>query len=171
MTVANGLTLFRAVAGVPIFVALEYGERPFAVVLFGLAAISDAFDGYLARRGGTAEGHGTILDPLADKALVLPTLVGLVLVGSAPPGIAAIIVVRELFVAAVRVLMYRQGVRTHASGAAKAKTACEMAALLLLIASPSPLAVAVGAALLTAAAILGILTLPAYLLHARRRFT
>jgi phosphatidylglycerophosphate synthase len=102
---------------------------------------------------------------------VLPTLVGLVLVGSAPPGIAAIIVVRELFVAAVRVLMYRQGVRTHASGAAKAKTACEMAALLLLIASPSPLAVAVGAALLTAAAILGILTLPAYLLHARRRFT
>jgi phosphatidylglycerophosphate synthase len=102
---------------------------------------------------------------------VLPTLVGLALIGSAAPGIAAIIVVRELFVAVVRVLMYRQGLRTHASGAAKAKTACEMAALLLLIASPSPLAAAVGAVLLTAAALIGILTLPAYLPHVRRRFT
>lgn len=171
MTIANGLTLFRAVAGIPIFIALGYGERTFAVVLFGLAAISDALDGYLARRRGSAEGHGTILDPLADKALVLPTLIGLALAGSALPGIAAIIVVRELFVAAVRVLMYRQGLRTHASGAAKAKTACEMTAIVLLIAPPSALAADVGAVLLTAAALIGILTLPAYLPHARRRFT
>jgi CDP-diacylglycerol--glycerol-3-phosphate 3-phosphatidyltransferase len=171
MTIANGLTLFRAVAGVPILIALAYGERTFAVVLFGLAAISDALDGYLARRGGTAEGRGMILDPLADKALVLPTLIGLALIGSAPPGIAAIIIVRELFVAAIRVLLYRQGLRTHASGAAKAKTACEMAALLFLVASPSALVAAVGAVLLTAAALIGILTLPAYLPHVRRRFT
>ena len=171
MTIANGLTLFRALAGVPIFVALAYGERTFAVVLFGVAAISDALDGYLARRSGTAVGRGVILDPLADKALVLPTLVGLALMGSAPPGIAAIIVVRELFVAAVRVLMYRQGIRTHASGAAKTKTACEMAAIALLIAPPSALAGDVGAVLLTAAALIGILTLPAYLPHLRRRFT
>lgn len=171
MTIANGLTLFRAVAGIPIFVALSQGERTFALVLFGLAAISDALDGYLARRGGTAEGHGMILDPLADKALVLPTLIGLALVGWAPLEIAAIIVVRELFVAAVRVLMYRQGLQTHASGAAKAKTACEMAAIVLLIAPPSALAADVGAALLTAAALIGILTLPAYLPHVRRRFT
>jgi CDP-diacylglycerol--glycerol-3-phosphate 3-phosphatidyltransferase len=171
MTVANGLTLFRAVAGIPIFVALQYGERTFAVVLFGLAAISDALDGYLARRGGNAEGRGMILDPLADKALVLPTLVGLALVGAAPPGIAAIIVVRELFVAAVRVVSYRQGLRMHASGAAKAKTACEMAAIVLLIAPPSVVAGDIGAVFLTAAALIGILTLPAYLPHARRHFT
>jgi CDP-diacylglycerol--glycerol-3-phosphate 3-phosphatidyltransferase len=171
MTIANGLTLLRAVAGVPIFFALGAGERGLAFVLFGLAAISDALDGHLARRGGTAEGHGMILDPLADKALVLPTLVGLALVGAAPLGIAAIIVVRELFVAAVRVLMYRHGGRAHASGAAKAKTACEMAAIVLLIAPPSALAADVGALLLTAAALIGILTLPAYLPHVRRRFT
>lgn len=171
MTIANGLTLFRAAAGIPIFIALGYGERTFAVALFGLAAISDALDGYLARRGGTAEGRGMILDPLADKALVLPTLVGLALVGSAPLAIAAIIVVRELFVAAIRVLMYRQGFRTHASGAAKAKTACEMTAIVLLIAPPSALAADVGAALLTAAALIGVLTLPGYLPHVRRRFT
>ena len=171
MTIANGLTLFRAVAGIPIFLLLGDAERTFAVVLFGLAAISDALDGFLARRAGTAEGHGVILDPLADKALVLPTLIGLALVGSAPLGIAAIIVVRELFVATVRVLLYRQGLRTHASWAAKAKTACEMGALALLIAPPSALAAEVGAILLTAAALIGILTLPTYLPHVRRRFT
>lgn len=171
MTIANGLTLFRALAGVPIFIALGGAERTFALVLFGVAAITDALDGFAARRGGSSEGHGVILDPLADKALVVPTLIGLVLMGSAPFAVAAIIVVRELFVAAVRVLMYRQGVRTHASGAAKAKTAGEMASLALLIASPTALAADIGAALLTAAALVGILTLPAYLPHTRRRFT
>ena len=171
MTFANALTLFRAVAGIPIFLALSSGERTLALVLFGAAAISDTLDGHLARRAGAAEGHGMILDPLADKALVLPTLVALALIGSAPPVIAAIIVVRELFVAGIRVLTYRQGLRTHASGAAKAKTASEMGAIILLIAATSSLATEVGAALLTAAAVIGILTLPAYLPHLRRRFT
>jgi CDP-diacylglycerol---glycerol-3-phosphate 3-phosphatidyltransferase len=170
MTIANGLTLFRAVAGMPIFLLLGDGERTLALILFCLAALSDALDGVLARRGGTAEGHGVILDPLADKALVLPTLVGLAVVGSAPLAIAAIIVVRELFVAAIRVLMYQQGFRTHASGAAKAKTACEMIAIVLLIGQPSALGVEIGAALLTSAALIGILTLPAYVPHVARRF-
>ena len=171
MTIANTLTLFRAVAGVPIFIAIGEAERTFAFVLFTVAAASDALDGILARRGGTAEGHGMILDPLADKALVLPTLIGLALVGAAPVGIAAIIVIRELIVAGVRVVMYQHGLRTHASRAAKAKTACEMAAIVLLIAAPAGLAGAVGEVLLTAAALIGILTLPAYLPHVRRRFT
>jgi CDP-diacylglycerol--glycerol-3-phosphate 3-phosphatidyltransferase len=171
MTIANGLTLFRALAGIPVLIAIGEGERTFALVLVSLAAASDALDGLVARRAGTAEGHGMIFDPLADKALVLPTLLGLALVGAAPLAIATIIVVRELFVAAVRVAMYRQGQRAHASGAAKAKTAGEMTAIVLLIAAPSALAGAIGTVLLTAAALMGILTLPAYLPHAKRRFT
>jgi len=171
VTTANALTLFRAVAGLPIFIALGYGERTFALVLFVVAASSDALDGYLARRGGTAEGHGMILDPLADKALVLLTLIALALVGWAPLGVAAIIALREVFVGAVRVLTYRSGLRTHATVAAKVKTACELSALALLIARPTALAADVGAVLLTAAALVGILTLPAYVPHLRRRFT
>lgn len=171
MTAANALTLFRALAGVPIFFALAEGERTFALVLFAVAAASDALDGVLARRGGTAEGHGMILDPLADKALVVLTLVGLALAGAAPPAIAAIIVVREVFVGAVRVLTYRKGVRTHAATVAKVKTACEMSALALLIAAPTAVAIDLGAVLLTAAALIGVLTLPTYLPHQRRRFT
>lgn len=171
MTAANALTLFRAVAGVPIFIAVGYGERTFALLLFGLAALSDALDGVLARRGGTAGGHGMLFDPLADKALVLLTLTGLALTGRAPLAVAAIIVIREVFVGAVRVVLYRGGERSHAGPAAKAKTACEMAALALLIARPSDPVADVGALLLTAAALLGILTLPAYLPRTWHRFT
>ncbi len=171
MTIANALTLFRAVAGIPIFIALGYSERTLALMLFGLAAASDALDGFLARRGGSAEGLGMILDPLADKALVLLTLIALALVGWAPPAIAAIIVSREVSVAAIRVLRYRKGFQTHASVAAKVKTACEMGALALLIARPTQAAADVGAVLLTVAALIGVLTLPAYLPHVRRRFT
>jgi CDP-diacylglycerol--glycerol-3-phosphate 3-phosphatidyltransferase len=171
MTAANALTLFRAVAGVPILIALSYNERNIALVIFGVAATSDAVDGMLARRAGTAGGHGMLFDPLADKALVLLTLTGLALMGRAPLGVAAIIVAREAFVGVVRVLAYRAGLRAHAGTAAKLKTACEMAAILLLIARPTAMAAELGAALLTGAALIGILTLPAYLTHARRRFT
>ena len=171
MTAANALTLFRALAGIPILVAIGYGERTGALLLFTVAALSDALDGYLARRAGAAEGYGMLFDPLADKALVLLAVIALALTGSAPLGIAAIIVVREVFVGAVRVLGYRSGLRIHAGVLAKLKTACEMAALTLLIARPSDLVASVGAVLLTAAALIGILTLPAYLPHTRWRFT
>lgn len=171
MSAANALTLFRALAGIPIFIAIGYGEQTVALVLFGFAAISDALDGFLARRGKTADGLGMLLDPLADKALVLLTLIALALAGSAPLGVAAIVVVREVLVGAVRVLGYRNGLRTHAAPAGKVKTTCEMAALALLIARPTVLAADVGAVLLTVAALIGILTLPAYVPHTRRRFT
>jgi CDP-diacylglycerol--glycerol-3-phosphate 3-phosphatidyltransferase len=171
VTGANAVTLLRAVAGVPIFILIGYGERTPALALFALAAASDAVDGYLARRGGTAGGHGMLLDPLADKALVLLTLTGLALAGQAPLAIAAIVGVREVFVGVARVLAYRAGLRMHAGPAAKVKTAFELAALLLLIARPTPVLADAGAALLTAAALIGILTLPSYLPHARQRFT
>ena len=137
MTVANALTLFRALAGVPIFVALGEGERTFALVLFVLAAASDALDGVLARRGGTAEGHGMILDPLADKALVLLTLVGLALVGAAPAGRRGDHR-RAGGVRRPRCACSRTGraCELPASSARKVKTACEMAAIALLIAAP-----------------------------------
>jgi CDP-diacylglycerol--glycerol-3-phosphate 3-phosphatidyltransferase len=171
MSAADALTLFRAAAGIPIFVAIGYGERTIALAIFAVAALSDALDGVLARRAGTADGHGVLLDPLADKALVLFTLIALALAGSAPVGIVAIVVLREAFVGAARVLTYRNGSRVHASTPAKLKTACEMAALALLIAGPTALATDVGAALLTAAAMIGIVTLPMYMSHTRRRLT
>lgn len=171
MTLANALTLLRAVAGVPIFIAIGGGAQAIALALFVPAAMSDAADGYLARRAGTADGRGMLLDPLADKALVVLTLTALALTGQAPREIAMIVCVREMFVGVVRVIAYRGGQRMHAAPAAKLKTASELGALLLLIARPTPPLADVGAALLTAAALIGILTVPSYLPHPRRRLT
>jgi CDP-diacylglycerol--glycerol-3-phosphate 3-phosphatidyltransferase len=171
VSAADVLTLFRAAAGVPIFVAIGYGERTIALAIFVVAALTDALDGILARRNGSAEGHGVLFDPLADKVLVVLTLIALALAGSAPAGIVAIVVVREILVGVWRVQTYRYGSQMHALVSAKVKTACEMAALTLLIAPPTPLAGDVGAALLTTAALIGIVTLPTHVPHTRRRFT
>ncbi len=172
MTPADALTLFRALAGIPILYALAYGHHPVALALFAAAALSDALDGFVARRGRTAEGRGVIADPLADKALVILTVTALALAQRVPLGLSAIVVAREIAVAFVRVVEHRRGLVVHATAATKLKTACEMLALAVLIAAqPSDAMTQVGTALLTVAAIIGILTLPTYLRHAAHRLT
>ena len=75
------LTLFR-IAAIPAVVALFYSgiphARPIAAVLFGVAAITDFLDGWVARRYGQSSSFGEFLDPVADKLMVAIVLVMLV---------------------------------------------------------------------------------------------
>ena len=120
----NALTWFRVVA-IPLVVAVFYGPdlfgwqeswaRPAAGLLFGLAGITDYFDGYLARRLGLTSSFGAFLDPVADKLIVSTALVLLV---QADPQIvlalvAAIIIGREITVSALREWMSLIGARAH----------------------------------------------------------
>jgi CDP-diacylglycerol--glycerol-3-phosphate 3-phosphatidyltransferase len=171
VSLADALTLFRALAGIPIFIAIGYGDRSLALAIFVAAALSDAVDGWLARRAGTTGGRGVVLDPLADKALVTLTLVALALAGLVPLALAALVVVRELFVALLRAQAHRRGARIPATLSTKLKTACEMAALTLLIWGPSASSADAGVVLLSAALAIGLATLPLYLPHPRRRLT
>lgn len=108
MTTANKVTLAR-ILFVPLFVALvisyvntgSEGHRLAAIVCFGIAALGDALDGYIARRYHQKSELGAILDPLADKLLLVSALVIL----SVDPGqrfaqipwwLAAVVVTREL---------------------------------------------------------------------------
>ena len=89
--------------------------RPAAGLLFGLAGITDYFDGYLARRLGLTSSFGAFLDPVADKLIVSTALVLLV---QADPQImlalvAAIIIGREITVSALREWMSQIGARAH----------------------------------------------------------
>lgn len=163
------LAVLRALAGLAIFVALSSDGRGLALVLFSVAALSDALDGWLARRSHIATEHGALLDPLADKALVVMTLAGLALVRAVPLELAAAIAMRELVVTALRVRRYRAGEHPPTSSTAKLKTALELCGLAVLIVArpPAPLA-AVGVALLAAALVIGLATLPAYLPHHRQ---
>jgi CDP-diacylglycerol--glycerol-3-phosphate 3-phosphatidyltransferase len=120
----NALTWFRVLA-IPLVVVVFYGpellrwpeswSRPAAGLLFGLAGITDYFDGYLARRLGLTSSFGAFLDPVADKLIVSTALVLLV---QADPQIAlalvaAIIIGREITVSALREWMSQIGARAH----------------------------------------------------------
>lgn len=85
LTVANVLTTVRLVLAFPIIYFLAAGVRSAAVlVLFGLAALTDLLDGYFARKRNEETSLGRILDPVADKILVVGTLLALTVSGSIP---------------------------------------------------------------------------------------
>jgi CDP-diacylglycerol--glycerol-3-phosphate 3-phosphatidyltransferase len=166
------LVALRALAGFPILIALAFDARAVAVSIFLLAALSDALDGWLARRQGTTTDHGVLLDPLADKALVLLTLAGLSLAGAAPVPLVIGLAAREILVTGLRLLRHRDGRHLPASPAAKLKTALELCAVALLIVARPPGALGgIGVALLGAALAIGLLTFPTYLPHRRPRYT
>jgi CDP-diacylglycerol--glycerol-3-phosphate 3-phosphatidyltransferase len=118
LNLPNSLTWFRIVA-IPLVVIVFYlpvpWARPAAGVLFGLAGITDYFDGYLARRLNQTSRFGAFLDPVADKLIVSTALVLLV---QADPTIvlavlAGIIIGREITVSALREWMSLIGARAH----------------------------------------------------------
>ena len=116
LNIPNSLTLLR-IALIPVFVVIFYlpfeWARIVAAVVFVLAAITDALDGYLARRLGQTSRLGAFLDPVADKLMVAVVLVLLV---QAHPSIwlalpAAIIIGREITISALREWMAEGGER------------------------------------------------------------
>lgn len=141
----NLLTLLR-LALIPVFVLvfyLPFGWAHVAVTaIFGIAAITDWLDGYLARRWGETSAFGAFLDPVADKLMVAVALV--LLVERVPvqgmPGIlmaipAAVIIGREITISALREWMAEIGERARVavSVIGKIKTTAQMIAILLLL--------------------------------------
>ncbi len=140
MNIPNLLTLLRIIL-IPVFVGVFYLPWAWANVLstlvFGLAAITDWFDGYLARRWDQTSAFGAFLDPVADKLIVAVALVFLVQIHPNPwlaiP--AAIIIGREITISALREWMAEIGQRTKVavSMIGKVKTTAQMTALLMLL--------------------------------------
>jgi CDP-diacylglycerol--glycerol-3-phosphate 3-phosphatidyltransferase len=104
-----------------------------AAMLFVVAAASDSVDGYLARRYEIASRLGQWLDPLADKILITAPVITLTAVGRFPLWAAAVIVVREFAVSALRAWLGTRGQAMPASWWGKVKTAAQMLAVLLYL--------------------------------------
>lgn len=104
-----------------------------AAALFVVAAATDGLDGYLARRYAATTPTGEWLDPLADKILVAAPIVTLTALDRFPLWAAAIIVARELGVSLLRAWLGSRGRAMPASGWGKAKTAAQLAAVLLYL--------------------------------------
>ena len=105
----------------------------FATLLFSLAALSDFFDGFIARKWGQTTKLGAILDPLADKMLILAAFLGLLLLDRANEWVIYLILVREFFITGFRVVMVSENLDVSASFAGKLKTGFQMTAIIFLM--------------------------------------
>ncbi|MEN0107918.1 MAG: CDP-diacylglycerol--glycerol-3-phosphate 3-phosphatidyltransferase [Pseudomonas sp.] len=175
MNIPNLLTVLRVLL-IPIFLLLFY--LPFswsylaASAVFAVAAATDWLDGYLARKWEQSTPFGAFLDPVADKLMVAVALVVLVeehhTIWLTVP--AAIIIGREIVISALREWMAELGARAHVavSNLGKWKTAAQMLALVILLASPptETLRVVVGFSLLIVAAGLTLWSMVHYLIAA-----
>jgi CDP-diacylglycerol---glycerol-3-phosphate 3-phosphatidyltransferase len=101
--------------------------------IFGIGAITDWADGYLARRRKQITPFGAIIDPLADKLLTSAALISLVQMGLAQAWMVAIIIGREFAVTGLRNLAYTRGIVIHASWLGKVKMVAQIVAILALI--------------------------------------
>ena len=104
-----------------------------ALVLRGKSSCVDALDGYLARKRGLVSVVGKFLDPLADKLLVMATLVLMVSMGRVPAWAVVIILARELSISMLRTIAISEGVVIAAGEGGKTKTALQMLAVLFLM--------------------------------------
>ena len=99
LNIPNALTMLRIVA-VPVLVVALLGEIPngdlWAGIVFTAAAFTDGLDGYIARRKGDVTTFGKLMDPLADKLLIVAALVSLVSLDRLEAWIAMVIIAREL---------------------------------------------------------------------------
>lgn len=96
--IPNAITVLRAVLVAPFVLALLNGRTTFALVVFLVAGASDGLDGYLAKRYGWQSRAGAILDPLADKLLLVSAYLTLAWVGLLPSWLAAAVVARDVII-------------------------------------------------------------------------
>ena len=136
LNLPNVLTLSR-IAFVPLLLVLllgdETGPLPAAAAVFGVAALTDAADGHIARSRDLVTTFGRIADPLADKLLVGTALASLVVIDRLALWIALVIGAREASVALLRWHAGRQGVVVHVSPLGKAKTGFQMTSIVMLM--------------------------------------
>ena len=148
MNLPNKVAIFRMVLVIPFVIflslALEYSDktgitmtmRVFAAIIFVGAAITDYYDGKIARKYNLITNLGKLLDPLADKILVISALVTLAKFSQISLWFVIIIIFRELLITGLRSIVAAEGVVIAAESLGKWKTATQMIALTLIILIP-----------------------------------
>ena len=138
MNLPNKLTVVRIILA-PLFLLLLMVEFPFhylaAGLVFGAAALTDMFDGRIARSRGLITNFGKFLDPLADKMLTTAAFLGFLAVGQLDVWALMLILSREFMVTSVRLIAAKDGNVIAASKAGKAKTVAQFVAIIYMLAA------------------------------------
>jgi CDP-diacylglycerol--glycerol-3-phosphate 3-phosphatidyltransferase len=134
--VPNSLTILRIFMA-PLLVVVLLTEFPdkeiWGLVIFLIAALTDALDGIIARRTNRITVTGAMLDPIADKLLMSAAFISLVELGLAPAWMVTLIVGREFAVTGLRLIALERNVPISANVWGKAKTTTQIIAVSLLI--------------------------------------
>ncbi len=141
LNLPNVLTLIRILL-VPVLVVALLDETAngdlLAAIIFALASATDAMDGYLARARNAITTFGKLMDPIADKLLIIAALVALVSLDRLAAWVAMVIIARELTVTVTRMQATQHGVVIASNWWGKAKTITQVAAIFFLIAIGEP---------------------------------
>ena len=136
MAIPNMLTVMRIFL-TPIFIICLFsdffGAQLWALVIFIVASITDAYDGYLARKNNMVTDTGRFLDPLADKILVSSAFISFSIMGLIDIWMVALIIFRDLFVMGLRLLMSRRGFIMITSKISKSKTAAQIGIIIFTL--------------------------------------
>jgi len=133
---ANILTFFR-IALVPLYIWLfsvgRWNTAIIALLVFIIAAVTDLYDGRLARQRKEVTKLGKFLDPLADKFLVIGALAQFCYMGLVSIWLVGVIVIRDVWVTAMRVIAIAKGTELATSGDAKLKTTIQLTVVITII--------------------------------------
>jgi CDP-diacylglycerol--glycerol-3-phosphate 3-phosphatidyltransferase len=126
------LTLSRIIL-IPFFIMVAPDHPFLGALIFGIASITDFLDGYVARKTGQITEFGMILDPIADKFLIISALILLVSMERLSAWIAIIIIVREFLVTGLRAVALSKDIVIPAEMGGKLKTSSQITAILCLV--------------------------------------
>lgn len=136
MNIPNQLTTLRVIL-IPVFMFFFTSDITansiIAAIVFIVASLTDFLDGHLARKWNLVTNFGKIMDPFADKLLVLTALIYLAISGTIPGWPVIIIIGRELLVTSLRALAADNGIILAARNLGKFKTVSQMFAIIFLI--------------------------------------
>jgi CDP-diacylglycerol--glycerol-3-phosphate 3-phosphatidyltransferase len=137
ITLPNLLSFARIIL-TPVFVLLFFGDvknQILAILIFTIAALTDAYDGYFARKNQIITKFGTFIDPLADKVLVLSTFSIFAYIQTIGWWVVIILALRDLIVTQLRIILLNAGNSLATSKMAKLKTIFQFVGIYLLFLS------------------------------------
>jgi cardiolipin synthase (CMP-forming) len=129
MTIPNIITIFRLVLIPIVIVMILQKEWGWAFALFAIAGISDGLDGWIARRFDMRSEFGAVIDPLADKALLVSIFITLAVVDKIPAWLAVVVVARDIAIVMAFMVswMMARPMAVKPLFVSKANTACQIA--------------------------------------------
>lgn len=124
---------FSRILIIPFFILVAAANPLIGASIFALASMTDFLDGYIARKSKQVTKFGILLDPLADKLLVIAALIMLVDMGLVPAWIAIVIIAREFIVTGLRIVALSKDIVIPAETGGKIKVTAQISSILILL--------------------------------------